>query len=444
MPTTRSAGWQSRGIRFIVLLCAACMVYYHLVILVPAAKRAQAAQGFGNGYSLGADFYPIWVTAHEGLLRHRDPYSPENASEIQIGLFGRIVDARIFGAPPEYWTFAYPAFTDILFSPVAGLPFYIVRIGFGLTLAAMTALSVVLWLRAVNPRSRSLALASFMIPLTLSSYSVLEGLFAEQMGLLVGFLLAATLAALVKQRLLLAGGLLAMTLIKPQVIVIVTAYLLLWALTQWKSRWRFVAGYVIVAVLLFGSSLLVWPHWISEWLHVAIAYRKYSLPPLASYLLGARLSSRLGPIVIAALLASAVALIWRKRHPSADSFEFALTLSLILAITSIAVLPAHAMYDHVILLPGIVLIALSWRDFATSVPFRIVLSLTALAVFWQWMSAPVVVASRPFLSHDLFVSAMLTLPIRTTASIPFGVCALLSLMMRQEHRRKSATNAEVD
>jgi hypothetical protein len=420
------------------------MVYYHLAILVPAAKRVQAAEGFGNGYSLGADFYPIWVSAHEAVLHHRDPYSPENASEIQIGLFGRIVDARIFGAPPEYWTFAYPAFTDILFWPVAPLPFYMVRIGFGLTLAAMTAISVVLWLRVVTPRSRSLALALFMIPLALSSYSVLEGLFAEQIGLLVGFLLAASLAALVRQRLLLAGGLLALTLIKPQVIVIVTAYLLLWALSRWKSRWKFVAGYGTVAALLFGSSLLVWPHWISEWLHVAIAYRKYSLPPLAAYVLGAQLGSSFGPILIAALLLSAVALIWRKRHPSADSFEFALTLSLLLAITSIAVLPAHAMYDHVMLLPGIILIALRWRDFAGSAPFRIVLAASALAVFWQWISAPVVVATRPFLSHDLFVSAMLTLPIRTAASIPFGVCALLSLMMWQERRRKSATDAEVN
>jgi len=47
-----------------------------------------------------------------------------------------------------------------------------------------------------------------LILLTLSSYAVLEGLFAEQLGLLVGFLLAASLAALVRERLFLSGSLL--------------------------------------------------------------------------------------------------------------------------------------------------------------------------------------------------------------------------------------------
>jgi hypothetical protein len=55
----------------------------------------------------------------------------------------------------------------------------------------------------------------------------LEGLFAEQLGLLVGFVLAASFAALLRQRLVLSGSLLALTLIKPQMMALVAAYLLL-------------------------------------------------------------------------------------------------------------------------------------------------------------------------------------------------------------------------
>src|ERR1035437_3959213 len=64
---------------------------------------------------------------------------------------------------------------------------------------------------------------------------------------------------------------------------------------------------------LLASSLLVWPRWIPEWLGVMFGYRQYSTPPLVWYLLGNQAGSRLGPILIATLLASALALASRMR-----------------------------------------------------------------------------------------------------------------------------------
>jgi hypothetical protein len=426
---------KSRGVISIAIVCAACMVYYHLGLFVPQVLKVRAAEGFGQGYSFGADFYPIWLTAREGLLDHRDPYSPQTTRQIQIDLFGRSVDARVFGAPPDYWTFAYPAFADVLFWPLALLPFSMVRIGFGLILATVTTLSILLWLGALRLRAGP-TVASLIIILALSSYAVLEGLFAEQMGLLAGFLLAAALAALVRQRFFFSGSLLALTLIKPQMMVLIAAYLLLWSLTRWRARWQFAAGFFLMALLLGASSLLVWPRWIAEWLHVLRGYRQYSTPPLVSYLLGKQIGPRLGPILIAALLLGAFVLAWRTRRASAHALEFARTISLLLAVTTITLLPGHAVYDHVLLLPGVILIAFSWHGFAHSLPFRAILAITALALFWPWMTAPLVIVTRPILSQELFRSAMLTLPIRTAASIPFGVCALLSLMMWQAAQKK--------
>jgi hypothetical protein len=89
-----------------------------------------------------------------------------------------------------------------------------------------------------------------------------------------------------------------------------------------------------------------------------------------------------------------------------------------------------------VLLPGIILIAVSWRDVATSSRlFRLVLGVSALALFWQWILAPVVIAMRPILSTRLFLSDVITLPIRTAGAIPFGAVAVLGLMMRQLTRK---------
>jgi hypothetical protein len=420
------------------------MVYYHLCIFVPRAMEVRAAQGFGNGYSFGADFYPIWLTSREGLLHHSDPYSPEMTRQIQIGLFGRALDTPSPAAPRDYRAFAYPAFVDLLFLPLGLLPFSLVRVGLALILPPATALSIVFWLRAFRLRASSAMLASLIL-LILSSYVVLEGLFAEQVGLLVGFILAASLAMLVDGKLFFSGSLLALTLIKPQMIVLVVAYLLFWSFDQWRVRWRLVGGFLFVSALLGVSSLLVWPHWIPEWLQAVFGYRQYSTPPLVPYLLGAQMGSRLGPFLIAALLVGAIALAWRMRDASPTSTEFALTISLLLAVTAITLLPGHAVYDQVVLLPGVLLIVLSWRGLAASSHlFRVVLGVTALALFWQWILAPVVIAMRQILSHQLFVSTVLTLPIRTAGSIPFGVLALLGLMMRQVRQKQLAAIETID
>ena len=436
--------WRQGVILLLSVLCAAGMVDYHLGLFVPRAMAVRAAQGFGNGYSFGADFYPIWLTSREGLLHHRDPYSPEMTRQIQTGLFGRALDTLNPAAPQDYRAFAYPAFVDVLFWPLALFPFSVVRIGLAVILAAATALSVVLWLRASRLRTSPIVLVSLTL-LTLSSYVVLEGLFAEQVGLIVGFLVAAAFVALVDGRLVLSGSLLALTLIKPQMTALVVAYLFLWSFRQWRVRWRFVGSFLIVSVLLGVASLLVWPHWIPEWLGVVFGYRQYSTPPLMSYLLGNPIGSRLGPFLIAALLATAIALAWRMRQASPTSTEFALSIGFLLAVTAITLLPGHAVYDHVVLLPGVISIAFSWRGFAASSHvFRVVLGMTALALFWQWILAPAVIAIRPILSSQLFDSAVLTLPIRTAGSIPFGVFTLLWLMLRQLQQKQLPSVETID
>jgi hypothetical protein len=408
------------------------MVYYHLVLFVPAAEETRAQQGYGEGYSFGADFYPIWFTARESLLHHRDPYSPEMTRRIQVSLFGRPLEVRNPKSPPDSRAFANPLFAELLFWPFALLPFSEARILFALLLPMVTALSIFLWLRALCLSADRVKLAAILL-LTLSSYAVLEGLFAEQMGLVVGFLLAASLAALVRNRLFFSGSLLALTLIKPQMMLLIAAYLVLWSFARWSVRWQFSGGFFLTALLLSASSLLIWPLWIQEWFRVVFAYRRYATPPLLSYLLG----NRIGTILLVALVASAALLSWRMRHVSPESAEFGLTFTLLLAITAIALLPGQAVYDHIILLPGILVIAFSWRQLAANRPCRIILALTTLTVCWQWISAPLVIAAHPFLSHPVFTSTVLTLPIRTAPSIPFGVCALLGLMMWQRHRRKS-------
>jgi len=252
-------------------------------------------------------------------------------------------------------------------------------------------------------------------------------------------LLAGAALALRQDRLLLAGTLMSLTLIKPQMTLLAIAYLALWSL--FNRGTRFLAGFIATTLLLVGASLSIWPHWIEQWLKVLLGYHRYATPPLVTVLPGAILGVYIGPASIVAMLGVSVWLAWQNRHASVESLRFWLTLSLLLAITSVTLLPGQAIYDHVILLPGIFLLIRCRRQLrgAGRIP-RILLSIGTLVLFWPWVAAFVLVVVRPLLPPRIFESAAIfSLPIRTAASLPFAVVALLAYAMRISRLQSPAT-----
>jgi hypothetical protein len=220
------------------LLGAAAMVYYHQELLIPRALAVRAANNLNAGYSFGNDLYEIWLTSRDRLERRRDPYSDEVTREIQIGLYGRPLDPHLSGDPKDRRAFPNPAFTDLLFLPAAELSFPAARTLFLFLLAASAAASVWLWMQVLHCRpGRRISTIVFLLVLT--SYPVLEGLYALQIGLLVLFLFAASIFALQRGLLLLSGILMALTTIKPQITVLAILFLLIWSAHAAASGWDY-------------------------------------------------------------------------------------------------------------------------------------------------------------------------------------------------------------
>ena len=424
------------------------MIYYHQGLFMPRVVAVRAAAGLGNGYSFGNDFYQVWLTSQEWQRHGRDPYSPEMTREIQIGLYGRPLDPNRPTDPVDRRVFPYPVFTDLLFWPTAQFPFAPLRVVVVCILAALTFASVPLWLRALDWQL-SVEWICVIILLTLSSYSALEALFAAQLGLLVAFLLAASLVALQRGRFLFAGILMAITTIKPQVTALAILYLLIWSADEWRARKGFWLGFFATLTLLIGASLMAMPHWIQSWTQTVLAYRHYTRPPLVTEVLTSHLgSSQVAPgtfVLTAVSIVIAIVLAWRNRGADYGSRAFWTTLTLSLSITTITILPGQAIYDHLILLPGILLLARYRKEFLAGglVP-RVLLSLGAVVLFWPWLAAFALIVLRPLLAPAEFDSTVVfALPIRTAASLPFAVLALLAWAARLNSVRiKSAKNLE--
>jgi hypothetical protein len=419
----------------LALVGAASMLYYHLGLFMPRALQMGAVRNLTGGYAFGNDFYPIWLTSREGLQQHRNPYSEEMTREIQTGLFGRSLDTRMAADPlSDYRTFAYPAFTDLLFWPLAELPFPLARLLLVVVLAVLTLTSVVLWIRVLMWRLSWKWLAIVFL-LTVCSYPLLEGLYAGQLGLLVGFLLAASILALQRGRFLLAGIVMAFTTIKPQMTLLVVLYLLVWSLHDWRRRGRFCVGLFSTTFLLVGAALVVWPHWIRSWTHVVLGYHRYARPPLVSEVLGSLLGSGTEEpatfLMAAALLIAAAVLAWQNRTAPAASTDFWFTVGLLLCITAITLLPGQALYDHVILLPGIFLLASRWQTISSSWIGKTLLVTGIAVLLWPWLAAFSVIALWPLLTEPQFYSpSIFALPLRTAAAFPFVVLGLLALASR--------------
>lgn len=422
----------------LALLGAASMLYYHQRLFMPRVHAARTAQGLDDGYLLGNDFYQVWLVARESLRNRRDPYGPKMTREIQTGLFGRPLDPNRPTDPIDRRVFPYPAFTGLLFWPAAQYPFPPVRAVVIFLLAILTAATVSLWLRALHWRIGKKWIAVILL-LTLSSYPVLEGLYSAQLGLLVAFLLAATIVALQKGHLLFAGFLLALTTIKPHVTALVILYLLLWSLHLWKERGRLLVGFFSTLTLLTLAALLAFPHWIPSWIHTVLAARRYTQPPvlaeILTSLLGPKLAAPATLVLTGTFIVIAIILSWRSRAASAESRAFWMTLSLLLTVTTITILRGLAIYDHLILLPAILLLFHNRDELGEAGPApRILLVVGVLVLFWPWLAAFALILFRTWLAPSTF-NALLSLPLRNAASLPFAVLILLVWMRRISARR---------
>jgi hypothetical protein len=75
---------------------------------------------------------------------------------------------------------------------------------------------------------------------------------------------------------------LALSTVKPQVVVLLVPFLLLWALR--RRRWGLMAGFGGAMAVLGGTSFALVPTWVTDWLGQVAQYPGYS-PPAVMYIL---------------------------------------------------------------------------------------------------------------------------------------------------------------
>jgi hypothetical protein len=408
------------------------MWFFFDYILGPGQIRQAALHGTPRGNL--SDLYPRWLGARE-LLRHgRDPYSQEITRDIQAGYYGRAIDPSRPADPQDQQGFAYPVYVVFLLAPLIGLPFGVVREIFNVLVWALTAGSVFLWLRVLNWRPERAMTLVFCL-LTLGSLPAVQGIKLQQLTLVVAALLSAASAAVAGGNLILAGFLLALATVKPQLAVLPVFWFTLWSLYDWQKRQRFFWSFAATMLALLGGAQALSPGWLGRFVIALANYHRYTQnESILGTLLGPRTGQVLGGVLVLISL-----LVLRRFLPArGDSPAMGAAVSLVMALT-VVVVPMTAPYNQVLLLPAILCLTRYLPQFpAAGRWLRLAAGIVFGLLFWPWIASLALSVASLGLPPER-VQQGWKLAFLTLFALPLLVFLLLAAWMTKSRLRAQAT-----
>jgi len=379
-----------------------------------------------------SDLYAPWWGAHELLLHGRNPYSPEVAHEIQTVIYGGPTAADSQDPSSIGGGFAYPAYTALLLWPTVYLSFPAAQKAFLSVSILGTLFSVVVWFRLV--RFRRSALIWFVVTVfALGSFPALQAIKLQNPSLLAASFIAITFFLLSGDHLVLAGAVLAVSTFKPQFMILLVPWLIVWTLGDWRRRHPMTGSFLATMFLLIGVSEWLSPNWASGFLRVLRAYRHYTF---GHSVLDVWFTPTWGPIVAAFVLLAVLTLCWKHRSHAPNSPEFVLVTSLVLAATLI-IIPTLAPHTQLLLLPGI-LCLLQGRVLPSSsgALLRLILAAPWALLAWQWIAAfALLLAAMEFPHHTLL--RFWELPLYSSPVLPMAVLLGLTCLLLPASSRRN-------
>jgi len=396
--------------------CSMCLYWSRIVVEAPSHFEFSAEL---KPKALG-DLYPRWYGARELLLHHRDPYGDAVSREIQIAYYGKELDPSRPEDRLDQQRFAYPLYFVFFIAPLVGMEFHSAQLVFWWVLAVCAVLSLVLWQSFLRLRLTPVALAVLFL-LCLSSIPVLQSLSIRQPFLLTACLIAAAAATLVSGRLFLAGILLALATIKPQVCLLPIGWFAMWVFSDWAQRRSLFWGFTTALAALTLAAEGLQPGWVIAYPKALSAYAAYTK---TTSLLAVLLSPAWAWSVTALMLFTAVRFGWQSRRQPASSGAFAVSLAFALTLTPLVVPAVIPPFNHVLILPVILLAIRYWKQLEHGKSLlRLLCVVLCCIASLPWLFAAVVTLG--LLKPLAWILGAWFWPLNASLALPFAAFAIL-------------------
>ena len=240
----------SLGVALLVLIGLAGLVWLNAALILPHTALETPDYGNDLGY--------FW-TASRTVWQGGDPYLSAPGSVYHN------VRLAAGGNPIMVDPYKSPFYLTLLFMPIATLPLPAAAVAWLVLSQVLMLLTILMILRLaeqpITPTALIVALA-----LTLVWRYTFLTVIVGQLSLVLLFLIVASYYCSRTDRPLMAGGLAALLLIKPQIVFLVIPLLLLMPTGQLRQNYRRLLGFGATSLVLLVYSFGLAPRWLGQWL----------------------------------------------------------------------------------------------------------------------------------------------------------------------------------
>jgi hypothetical protein len=208
----------------------------------------------------GDDFAVGWTAGDLWLHQRTSPYDHGVAEAAQRLIFGRTSPADVLRRPALF-LLPFPAM--LFYAPFSGMPFPLARTAWMTLVEICLLASVVLSFRLVQWRGRP-RLTGLMLIFAVSWYHGAQAVISGDFACVEALLLTGSLLAIHRRLDSVAGLLLGLSSVMPQLSFLLIAFALVWGIAG--HRWTLILWMGGSFLALYGLSIAMMPSWPLQWI----------------------------------------------------------------------------------------------------------------------------------------------------------------------------------
>lgn len=225
---------------------------------------------FAVRYPGGKDFLARWMGARMWLMEGISPYDERVSLATQEEIYGRPADPEQ-GEDENH--FVYPLTSMFFFGPFGLLEYEQARAVWMTVLEISLVVLTLISLRLAKWKA-SLLETFGLVFFSLIWYHSLRSVIIGQFSIINSLLIVGAIWAVYQDRDSLGGVLLAFSIAKPQMVVLIIPYVLLWALS--RKRMQVIWGFLISLAIQMAITLALIPDWPLQMLRQVLDYPSYT------------------------------------------------------------------------------------------------------------------------------------------------------------------------
>ena len=215
---------------------------------------------FAQNDSEGMGFASRWIGSRLTILEGENPYSPETRDRIQRFVY----DGRLAWSHENPYLFVYPYYAIAAFSPTAYFADYsearaiwITLLGVGMVGVAFASLELTRW------KPSRVVMGAYVL-FALANYHAIRGVYNGNLAILAALCLTLAFLNIQKGRDVSAGIFLGLAILKPQMVILLWVFVLLWAVSRRRKKLAF--SMTITPIILMIISSRFQPGWFNQYI----------------------------------------------------------------------------------------------------------------------------------------------------------------------------------